>query len=85
MPLPLSVALARTTAEVTGGEPVLIPLTLVPRWVAAHPEWRDSTWPGLELFQKFMAHAGGPPAEKPATDDASEPPPGDAAGPAKES
>lgn len=59
MPLPLSVALARTTAQVTGEPPVLIPLPLVPRWVKAHPEWRLATWPGLELFHKFMAEAGG--------------------------
>lgn len=75
MPLPLSVALARTTAEVTGGEPVLIPLTLVPRWVAAHPEWRTLTWPGLELFQKFMAHAGGPPPDRKAEGENAEPAP----------
>lgn len=79
MPLPLSVALARVTAEVTGGEPILVPLTLVPRWVAAHPEWRQSTWPGLELFQKFMAHAGGPPAAAPAQAEAPAAENGDAA------
>lgn len=77
MPMPLSVALAKTAAEVTGEPPVLIPLPLVPRWVAEHPEWRQTTWPGLELFQKFMAHAGGPAADRPAADDdaAAAPPP----------
>lgn len=59
MPMPLSLALARVFAELTGTEPTLIPLTLVPRWVREHPEWRERTWPGLELFQKFMTEAGG--------------------------
>lgn len=69
MPMPLSLALARLFADLTDTEPTLIPLTLAPRWVREHPEWRSSTWPGLELFERFMIEAGGP-AEAPPPADA---------------
>lgn len=59
MPLPLSAPLAWLTAELTGEPPALIPLTLVPGWVAEHPELRTRTWPGLDLFKRFMAMAAG--------------------------
>jgi len=58
MPLPLSVSLARLTAAVAGDKPCLIPLTLVPRWVRAHGELRTRRWPGLELFDRFLAEVG---------------------------
>ena len=61
MPLPLSAALAWLTADLTGAPPALIPLTLVPWWVAGHREWNERKWPGLELFRRFMEIAGGPP------------------------
>ena len=54
MPLPLSLSLAHLTAELTESPPVLVPLTLVPRWTAEHDELRRRTWPGLELFKRFM-------------------------------
>lgn len=63
MPLPLSVALARLTAELTGEKPVLIPLSLVPLWVKERQELRRRTWPGLDLFRRFLELAGPPPAE----------------------
>jgi len=58
MPLPLSAPLARLTAELTGQPPCLIPLTLVPRWVGQHADLRQRTWPGLELFDRFLAQIG---------------------------
>lgn len=54
MPLPLTVPLARLTAELTGTPPRLIPIPLVPRWITQHQSVRERQWPGLELFQKFM-------------------------------
>jgi Fe-S-cluster containining protein len=60
MPLPISAPLARITAELTGSLPRLIPLTLAPLWVAEHADLRQGQWPGLELFQRFMAMVGKP-------------------------
>jgi Fe-S-cluster containining protein len=54
MPMPLSLPLAHLTAELTSSPPILVPLTLVPRWAAEHDELRRRTWPGLELFKRFM-------------------------------
>jgi hypothetical protein len=54
MPLPLSLPLARLTAELTESAPILVPLTLVPRWVADQSDLRQRTWPGLDLFKHFM-------------------------------
>jgi Fe-S-cluster containining protein len=59
MPLPLSVALAWLAAERTGSPPVLIPLSLFPFWVEEHQEWGERTWPGLDLFRRFVALAAG--------------------------
>lgn len=58
MPLPLSAPLARLTARLTGSEPRLIPLTLVPIWVAEHNAWRSMEWSGLTLFQGLMDEIG---------------------------
>jgi Fe-S-cluster containining protein len=58
MPLPLSAPLANLAAELTHTKPRLVPLTLAPRWVAGHAETRNRHWPGLELFQQFMASLG---------------------------
>lgn len=71
MPIPLSASLAWLTADLTGSPPALIPLTLVPWWVAGHQELGRRNWPGLELFRKFMEIAGGPPR----VDDAAGQPP----------
>ncbi len=60
MPLPLSAPLARLTAQLTGQPPGLIPLPLVPRWVAQHADLRQRTWPGLELFDRFLTQIGSP-------------------------
>jgi Fe-S-cluster containining protein len=54
MPLPLTVPLARLTAELTGTPPRLIPIPLVPRWIEQHQDVRQGQWPGLELFQNFL-------------------------------
>jgi len=54
MPLPFSLPLARLTAELTSMPPALVPLSLVPRWVAEHAELRARTWPGAELFNQLM-------------------------------
>ncbi len=54
MPLPLSVPLARVTAAVTGEKPQLLPLSLVPRWCAAHSDLATRTWDGPELFDRFV-------------------------------
>jgi Fe-S-cluster containining protein len=54
MPLPLSAPLARLTAELTNTLPTLVPLTLLPRWVAQHRELATRTWPGIELFERFI-------------------------------
>lgn len=58
MPLPLSAPLARLTARLTGSKPRLIPLTLVPVWVAQHADLRERQWPGVALFQQFMSIVG---------------------------
>lgn len=55
MPLPLTVPLARLTAELTGTPPRLIPIPLVPRWITQHQSIRERQWPGLELFKMFMS------------------------------
>jgi len=60
MPLPLSLPLARLTARLTSFKPRLIPLTLLPLWVAEHGELRQRQWPGVELFQQLMAELGKP-------------------------
>ena len=65
MPLPLSAPLARLTAQLTGTRPRLVPLTLVPRFVADHRELASRTWPGVELFGRFMEQLGGAPAGPP--------------------
>lgn len=54
MPVPLSAPLARLTARLTGGRARLVPLTLAPRFSDEHPELRERTWPGPELFQAFL-------------------------------
>lgn len=59
LPTPLSDALARLTCELTGLEIKLIPLTLAPVWAGAHAELDRRTWPGPDLFRRFMALAGG--------------------------
>ncbi len=61
MPLPLSAPLARLTAELTGTRPRLVPLTLLPRFVADHRELATRTWPGVELFGRFVAQLGATP------------------------
>ncbi len=58
MPLPLSVPLAKLAAEITAQKPVLIPLALVPRWVATHADLRTRQWSGPDLFDRFLAHLG---------------------------
>ncbi|UCH23921.1 MAG: YkgJ family cysteine cluster protein [Deltaproteobacteria bacterium] len=60
MPLPLSAPLASLTAQLTDSKPRLIPLTLTPFWVVANTSLRQRQWPGLELFQQFMAEIGKP-------------------------
>lgn len=62
MPLPLSAPLARLTARLTGFKPRLIPLSLVPLWTSEHADLRKVQWPGLELFQGFMAEVGKTPS-----------------------
>jgi Fe-S-cluster containining protein len=62
MPLPLSAPLARLTAQLTGSKARLIPLTLVPLWASEHADLRKVQWPGLELFQRFMAEVGKTPS-----------------------
>ena len=65
MPLPLSAPLARLTAGLTDSKAQLIPLTLAPSWVAEHGELQRQQWPGLELFQRFMAEVGKTPPPNP--------------------
>lgn len=62
MPVPLAAPLARLTAAVAGIEPCLIPLTLVPHWVARHTPLRRRQWPGLELFDRFLREIGAAPS-----------------------
>lgn len=54
MPQPLSTPLARLAAEMAGIETRLVPLSLAPRWVAEHEPLRHQTWPGLDLFNRFL-------------------------------
>ncbi len=65
MPLPLTVPLARLTAELTGTPPRLIPIPLVPRWIAQHQDIRQRQWPGLELFRRFIGMLGPLPPNSP--------------------
>lgn len=61
MPLPLAAPLARVFAAVTGLRACLVPLTLAPRWAAAHAGLRARTWPGVELFDRFVEELHRPP------------------------
>lgn len=61
LPLPLAAPLARVFAGLTGLRACLVPLTLAPRWVAAHAGLRSRTWPGLELFDRFLDELRRPP------------------------
>lgn len=54
VPVRLSKALARLTAELAGGEPTLIPLTLAPLWVAEHPELRIRQWPARPSLERLL-------------------------------
>ena len=63
MPIPFSIPLARLTGELIGSKPPLIPLPLIPRWVSENAGLGQRTWPGLELFRRFMSHLGSKPAE----------------------
>ncbi|HEX7879442.1 MAG TPA: YkgJ family cysteine cluster protein [Candidatus Eisenbacteria bacterium] len=63
MPLPLSAALAWLASERLGVPPMLIPMTLVPRWASENAELAEQRWPGVELFSQFMKIAGSPPPE----------------------
>jgi Fe-S-cluster containining protein len=63
MPFPLSLPLARLTAQLTESKPTLIPLTLVPRWTADHAELGQQTWPGLDLFKRFISLMGPQPPD----------------------
>ncbi len=58
MPLPLSMSLARLTADLTSLGIKLIPLSLAPLWVQKHKPINQQTWPGLELFKAFIEHIG---------------------------
>lgn len=58
MVMPLSAPLARLTAQLTHSAPRLIPLTLVPKWVAEHNDLRHMEWSGLKLFQGLMDEIG---------------------------
>jgi Fe-S-cluster containining protein len=55
MPVPLSTALAQLTAELTGTRSQFIPLTLALGWAEEHAELGARTWPGAELFERFLA------------------------------
>jgi Fe-S-cluster containining protein len=61
MPVPLAAPLARLTASVAGIAPCLIPLTLVPHWIARHDALRWREWPGPELFDRFVREIGAAP------------------------
>ena len=63
LPVPLAAPLARLTAALAGIEPCLIPLTLVPHWVARHEPLRTREWPGPELFNRFLREIGATPSQ----------------------
>ena len=63
MPFPLSIFLARFTAELTGWKLHFIPMALVPEWVSENIAIKNRQWPGRDLFQRFLSLIGsGPPA-----------------------
>jgi Fe-S-cluster containining protein len=64
MPFPLSLALSRLTSKLTGAKPILIPLSLVPYWLARNLDLAQRTWPGEELFRAFMETAAERPGER---------------------
>ncbi|MEW5702097.1 MAG: YkgJ family cysteine cluster protein [Candidatus Zixiibacteriota bacterium] len=64
MPQPISAALARLVAELANDAPRLIPLTLAPRWVERHGALRRQTWPGMELFTRFLAQVSALPTSR---------------------
>lgn len=64
MPRPLAEALALLTAELTGEPARLVPLTLAPVWARSHPDLAHRTWPGPDLFARFMSFVKGHPTGK---------------------
>lgn len=63
VPRPLSEPLARLAGELAGTPPALVPLRLAPIWAAQHPALATRTWPGPELFERFMRHVSPPDEE----------------------
>ena len=62
MPFPLSIFLARFTAELTGCKLHFFPLALVPEWVSENIAIKNRQWPGVDLFQRFMSLIGSGPS-----------------------
>jgi Fe-S-cluster containining protein len=60
MPQPLSAALAQLSAELGGIRPLLVPLALAPIWASQNAGLNARTWPGPELFGRFMRRLGPP-------------------------
>ena len=52
----LSEALSRLSADLLGGAPQLIPLTLAPAWAAEQREAGARAWEGRELFDRLLEH-----------------------------
>jgi hypothetical protein len=59
MPEPLTTALARVAARMTGRPPALVPLPLAPRWAAEHDDIARQTWPGMDLVAALFGELGG--------------------------
>ncbi|MBI4950899.1 MAG: YkgJ family cysteine cluster protein [Myxococcales bacterium] len=62
-PAILSEPLARATARLVGGPPVLVPLATAMRWVDEHAELGFRTFPARELFHALLLELGVPPAK----------------------
>ncbi len=54
MPTALSPVLANLAAELLQRPACLIPLPLIPRWLADNPEAATRRWPAMELFDRFI-------------------------------
>ena len=54
----LSVPLSRAAASLTGGSPVMIPLSIAMRWVDTHADWGFQEWPGMEVMGALLRELG---------------------------
>jgi Fe-S-cluster containining protein len=62
MPPVLSPALSGAAAALTGGPPLMIPLSIAMQWVDAHADWGFLEWPGVTAVGELLRALGIPEA-----------------------